>query len=450
MTRDRWEERLDNDKSYSENDVRSEWERDYARLIHSAAFRRLQSKTQVLGLGESDFYRTRLTHSMEVAQIGVGIVRWLSKHHEGDQEILAALPKSALMNSVCLAHDIGHPPFGHGGEVALNLCMRDYGGFEGNGQTLRILSKLEKYTEKQGMNPTRRLLLGVLKYPAAYSDTVLASAYGKVPAQRWLFKAREQYSPKCYLDNETEVVSWVLSALTPAERAEFTRTQEAFDAKTGAQKHYTTMYKGLDTSIMELADDISYSLHDLEDAISLGMVTRKDWDEHNASEGKRLFTACGLDAAEVGEQLFSDASYQRKRAIGRLVHQFIISTEVRESGLPGATTSLIKWNAYMQQAPRALMDHIFELVFNKVIKSPNVQQLEFKGQKLIVELFDALSSDPIRLLPSDSKKCYQQAGDEAERMRVICDFIAGMTDEYATRFYEKLYYPHKGSIFDRL
>lgn len=115
-----------------------------------------------MGLGESDFYRTRLTHSMEVAQIGAGIKRHLKKGEyaeKPDVETLEKiLPSSALINAICLAHDLGHPPFGHGGEVALNICMRQFGGFEGNGQTLRILTKLEKYTEKNGMNPTRRLL----------------------------------------------------------------------------------------------------------------------------------------------------------------------------------------------------------------------------------------------------------------------------------------------------
>ena len=148
------------------NDTRSEYERDESRLIHSAAFRRLQSKTQVLGLGENDFYRTRLTHSMEVAQIGRGIVQFLDKNC--DKVLGEHLPESALISSICLAHDIGHPPFGHGGEVALNYCMRGYGGFEGNGQTLRILGKLDKYTEYHGLNPTRRMLLGILKYPVTY------------------------------------------------------------------------------------------------------------------------------------------------------------------------------------------------------------------------------------------------------------------------------------------
>lgn len=179
-----WEERF-LEQPKRQDDVRNEWERDYSRLIHSSAFRRLQAKTQVLGLGESDFYRTRLTHSMEVAQIGSGIKRWLKNgaySNKLDQDFLNdLLPDSALINAICLAHDLGHPPFGHGGEVALNICMREFGGFEGNGQTLRILTKLEKYTEQNGMNPTRRLLLGILKYPIPYSETCNNSIYKELP-----------------------------------------------------------------------------------------------------------------------------------------------------------------------------------------------------------------------------------------------------------------------------
>lgn len=442
MTEIIWEKRRLEDPRRT-GEVRSEWERDYARLIHSSAFRRLQSKTQVLGLGESDFYRTRLTHSMEVAQIGVGIVRWLKNHHEKDKEIIEALPRSALMSSICLAHDIGHPPFGHGGEVALNLCMRDYGGFEGNGQTLRILSKLDKYTADHGLNPTRRLLLGVLKYPAPYSKLVGNTGYGEVPAQRWLCKAKEQHPPKCYLDDERDVVDWVLAPLAEAEKAEFTMYQEH---KSG---HMTPIYKGLDTSIMELADDISYSLHDLEDAISLGMITRKSWDEHNQGQGV-LFINCERDVNQLADQLFSDESYERKKAIGGLVHQFILNTVVKESGMPSATTPLIKWNACMDENHQKLLKHIFKLVMTKVIESPNVQQLEFKGQKLVIELFDALNSDPERLLPSTTRKRHVNVDSASQKMRVVCDYISGMTDEYATRLYEKIYYPHKGSIFDRL
>jgi len=235
-----WEERRFSAPKKT-GEVRDEWERDYARLIHSSAFRRLQSKTQVLGLGESDFYRTRLTHSMEVAQIGVGILRVLRNRHQNDNEILDALPSSALISSVCLAHNIGHPPFGHGGEVALNVCMREHGGFEGNGQTLRILSKLDKYTESHGMNPTRRLLLGVLKYPAPYSVTVQANAYGDLPLQRWLCKAKYQHPPKCYLDDESEVVSWVISPFAEVERGRFVETKSK-----ETNGHRKPIFKGLE------------------------------------------------------------------------------------------------------------------------------------------------------------------------------------------------------------
>ncbi len=443
-----WEERRE--KSVRrDKDVRTEWERDYARLIHSSAFRRLQSKTQVLGLGESDFYRTRLTHSMEVAQIGVGILRWLKDHHEENLEIKNALPEEALMNSICLAHDIGHPPFGHGGEVALNLCMRKYGGFEGNGQTLRILSYLDKYTREHGMNPTRRLLLGVLKYPASYAETVKSEIYGDISEQRWLSQSERQKPPKCYLDDEKDVVKWILEPLTEKERNEFVQTKEERD-KDGKPKHNKPKHKALDTSIMELADDISYSLHDLEDAISLRMVTREDWDEHNnGKEG--LFKECQLESKNLSDKLFSKESFQRKEAIGELVHRFIISAEVRTSDMPNATTEVIKWNAYLDKAHEDLRGHIFSLVKSKVIKSSNVQQLELKGQKLVIELFDVLSSDPERLLPGDTLIRYKSVGgDKQGQMRVICDYVSGMTDEYAARLYEKFYYPHKGSIFDRL
>ena len=121
------------------DDLRDDGDVDYARVIHSAPFRRLQGKTQIMNLGDSDFYRTRLTHSLEVAQIAGGLVRQLAGTFP-DHPATAALPGHSLIQAIACAHDLGHPPFGHGGEVALNYCMRDVGGFEGNGQTLRILT----------------------------------------------------------------------------------------------------------------------------------------------------------------------------------------------------------------------------------------------------------------------------------------------------------------------
>lgn len=471
-----WQARFNPDHATlnSEREVRTPWERDYARLIHSSAFRRMQSKTQVLGLGESDFYRTRLTHSLEVAQIGVGIVRWLEQKLQRKEfritevekthkkQLRKLLPDYELMNAICLAHDIGHPPFGHGGEVALNICMRDYGGFEGNGQSLRILSRLDKYTENNGMNPTRRLLLGVLKYPLPYSQTVNPRAYGQLQEPLWRCQAHEQLPPKCYLDTEQDIVDWILAPLNPAEKAAFTATRRPNE--TEQAKHLKTRFKSFDTSIMELADDISYGLHDLEDAISLGLITQAIWTKH-FQDHLDLFEAMRAEANQdssieeiaqtVEKQLFSEQSYLRKRQIGRLVHQCITSIFIQESGIENASEPLIRYNAYLGAAQKRLLDHISSLVMDKVIRSANVQQLEFKGQKIVIELFQTLSADPLRLLPDGYKERYKKSiteypDDKAKHMRVICDFIAGMTDEYAARFYERIYHPHEGSVFDRM
>lgn len=461
-----WEERRESNPKRP-TDRRSEWARDVARLIHSSAFRRLQSKTQVLGLGESDFYRTRLTHSMEVAQIGSGLLKELSAKYRDNTEKRSALPDPALMQAICLAHDIGHPPFGHGGEVALNYCMRDYGGFEGNGQTLRILSKLEKYTEEHGLNPTRRLLLGILKYPVRYSDLVNSEFYGnsqrlpvvsannhlgdsyvehKNTKPNWQFKASNQKPPKCYHDCEDDVVNFILEPFGNEDRQILKQIEE----KPG--KHKNPIYKSLDTSIMDLADEISYSLHDLEDAISLGMISKQKWCDHFADK-LNVFTDCHSEqfretGDSIAEKLFG-ASYDRKGCIGLLVNLMISSVQLVEQHERFSDT-LLKYKAVLPRSVGSLRKAIFELVKKEVILHENVQQLEFKGQKLVVELFGVLATDPERFLPASTRVVYSAKESDADKMRVICDFVSGMTDDYATRFYEKMFYPGKGSIFDRL
>ena len=159
-----WVERKQASITKRQQDHRSPFQRDRARILHSASFRRLQSKTQVMGSGQSDFYRTRLTHSLEAAQIGSGIIAQLrSKYAALCRQLFP--DDDTLIESICLAHDIGHPPFGHGGEIALHFMMRNHGGFEGNGQTFRIVAHLDPFSENAGMNLTRRSLLGLLKYP---------------------------------------------------------------------------------------------------------------------------------------------------------------------------------------------------------------------------------------------------------------------------------------------
>src|SRR5690625_230255 len=447
MDNEIWQDREFPEGEKQDTDIRTEWERDYARIVHSSAFRRLQAKTQVLGLGDSDFYRTRLTHSMEVAQIGTGILRFLQVNLEekDQQEILSSLPDHMLMNSICLAHDFGHPPFGHGGEVALNICMREHGGFEGNGQTLRLLSKLEKYSESNGINPTRRLLLGVLKYPAPYSALVQKNAYSKLPAQPWLSSAKLQTPPKCYLDDERELIEWVLKPFSDAEKKEFTET-----IKDGEKMHRQTIHQSLDTSIMDLADDISYGVHDLEDSIELKLITRDDW------EGNKKIAECKeyvnenfpYDYETLTNNLFSGESFRLKKSIGDLVHHFISNISINYSRMTEASSPLLKWNAVLKKDTNKFLDAILSIVTDKVIKSPSVQQLEFKGQKIIIDLFTALASDPKRILPEGTKTRYEQTNSDHQKKRVHCDLVSVMTDEYAIKLYERLFSPSKGSVFE--
>lgn len=440
-------------------DVRSEYDRDEARLIHSAAFRRLQSKTQVLGLGESDFYRTRLTHSMEVAQIGRGIVQYLSKKKKF-KEYKPYLPDISLITAICLAHDIGHPPFGHGGEVALNYCMRNHGGFEGNGQTLRILGELDKYTAKHGLNPTRRMLLGVLKYPASYNDLVNDDSYAsknECDTPYWLFKADSQKPPKCHHDSDKHIVGFIFKGFDSKDVKKFT----CFESDIG--KHKKTLYKSFDCSIMNLADNISYSLHDLEDALSLGMISHLQWEKHFEYKTS-LFDNLAVELnneelsfKNITHKLFSSASHERKNAIGCLVH-LMITNVIIEDNSSGCNNPLLRFEVKLKDRVEQLRKHVFDLVFDIVIKDENVQQLEFKGQKLIIELFQVLKEDPKKFLPKPTKKIWLDAQTkglspkelESIQLRIICDFIAGMTGDYATKFYEKFFTPNKGSIFDRL
>lgn len=446
-----WSERQGNN-TRRPDEIRSEYERDLSRLIHSSAFRRLQSKTQVLGLGESDFYRTRLTHSMEVAQIGSGILSQLNiRYPVGVAAEAEFLPHPSLMQAICLAHDIGHPPFGHGGEVALNYCMRAYGGFEGNGQTLRILTQLDKYTESNGLDPTRRLILGVLKYPASYSEVVNESAYGQLESgsREWLFKSSGFKPPKCYLDSEADTVSFALQPFDNDDALLFRSGRKT----TEPVEHRKTKYKALDTTIMDLADEISYSLHDLEDAISLRMIDKSMWMDY-FSDKSHLFEACqrssfDLTAEDVADKLFG-RSYLRKECIGTLVHLMITSVTLQVQH-PDFKCGMLRYKVALPAEVEALREAIFSLVEDKVIRHENVQLLEFKGQKLIVELFNVLASDPTRFLPAETCKKYREAEKaDDKKMRVISDYVSGMTDEYATRMYEKIFVPRKGSIFDRL
>ena len=442
-----WQERRDEKNITKDN--RDPYHRDYARVVHSAAFRRLQAKTQVLGIGDSDFYRTRLTHTLEVSQIGESIAINL-KLKSKSLSITEILPDPILIRTICLAHDLGHPPFGHGGEVALNRCMLDYGGFEGNGQTLRIMSHLEPYHKCLGMNLSRRTLLGVLKYPAPYSAVVDTSVYSTVDRPiRSVFKAEPFKPPKCYLDTECDLVEWLSAGI---QHLDWERVSKDFEAKE-AGKHWKTKHKTLDTSIMEIADDIAYGVHDLEDAIGLKLIDEPIFREGVSKEKLQPFCewSGGLVYHDLIKNLFSTETYERKNAIGKLVGFCVQHTTLETSNPFCFIEPIFAFRAVLADGARQVLNILKDLVINRVIKSATVQQLEFKGQKIVTELFDAFATDPKRLLPKgDAERWKKAEANVANQHRVICDYIAGMTDEYATKRYQQLFSPRIGSVFDRL
>jgi dGTPase len=431
-------------------DARSAAEVDYARIIHSASFRRLQGKTQILNLGDSDFYRTRLTHSLEVAQVAGGITRHFGKAY-ADHPAAEVLPDLSLIQAAGAIHDLGHPPFGHGGEIALNYCMRDHGGFEGNGQTLRIISRLEKFSQAAGANLTRRSMLSVLKYPVPYSRAALDSIKPSLATGTTAIRIIDRGTsapPKCYLDGEQDVVDWILEPLSAADLTLFTKVE----GRPG--KHARALHKSLDCSIMDLADDIAFGVHDLEDALTLSLMTAEEFRRLVPEEDCSSFLTVlkekypnefGNDIYEgFVAKLFGDAS-TRKRMIGRMVHHLITHCHILT--IDAFDEPLIRYRAVILEGPRKFLAALKRVVWEVVIESPIVQQLEFKGQLMVVSVFEALSSEPKAYLPSD---LYREWSKAAEPARIICDYIASMTDAALLKAYDRMFSPRMGSVFDRM
>lgn len=303
-----------------QDDARDQFDVDYARVVHSGSFRRLQGKTQILNLGDSDFYRTRLTHSLEVAQIAGGLQRQLAKSYP-DHEAVPHLPPLSLIQTSGFCHDLGHPPFGHGGEVALNYCMRSVGGFEGNGQTLRILSRLENFSHQHGADLTRRSLLAILKYPVPFSKVSNADIKPALDDRATSIRTLDRSSckpPKCFFDAERDVVDWILEPLLPDDRTLF---QEA-DPAPG--KHAKARHKSFDCSIMDQSDDIAHGVHDLEDAVALGLVDERGFRELVSEDAsapfldslkRRYGKECGNDVYDYFvSRLFSGGDWRKQSA----------------------------------------------------------------------------------------------------------------------------------------
>lgn len=442
------------------DDAREAYERDLARIIHSPAFRRLQGKTQVLGVGENDFYRTRLTHSVEVAQIAASLVRQHYRNASTPDELKRVLPSASHITAVALYHDVGHPPFGHGGELALNRLMHRYGGFEGNAQTLRICTKLgNTYQRDGGLNLSRRTLLGLLKYPASYNNVCDGDFLEKRAREGGDYATHESsyvdiayrlWKPaKCFYESESDVVEWIFEGISSEEKRKFMKTVKGPD-RAAAPSHRKTSHKSLDASVMDMADDISYGVHDLEDAIHLKLVDPADWEELVQSKLNDLSREererYGLN--DIADQLFvRDEKWKVKNAIGAMINYFIAKSHINEESF---SDPLLKYNVRLGGAERGFLDAIQELVEEKVIKSATVQTLEFRGLQIVTRLFDALSRHPDRLLNKETRRTYERVEGEANKARVIADHVSGMTDEYATKLYERLFVPRHGSLFERV
>ncbi len=424
-----------------QEDHREEYERDRARVIHSSAFRRLQAKTQILGVLEGDFHRTRLTHSMEVAQIGRGLVLNLQKKFP---ELNDLLPRLEQIETTGLAHDLGHPPFGHGGETALNCAMADYGGFEGNGQTLRILTLLESHSPENGLDLTRRTLLGVLKYPVPYANLCKTSSPDATDKSVNLNFQQTWKPPKCFLDTEQEVFNWILAPLSNTDQLHFCEY-----TRPTTQSHGRSLHKALDTSLMNLADDIAYGVHDFEDGIVLRLLTREHWQEVAQQLDPKWAEKNNL--LQIETMLFTrtdNSGYSRRQGVGALVHALISSAELKLND--EFEEPLLGWNVILPEEPQRFLKALKETVSRHVIQLNTVQAATFKGRKIVLSLFDALSAEPEMLLPSSFQLLWKEAKSDLQQKRIICDFIAGMTDQYANRFYERLFLPGHGSVFDRI
>lgn len=341
---------------------RSEFQRDRDRIIHSTAFRRLEYKTQVFVNHEGDLFRTRLTHSIEVAQIARSIARRLKLNED-------------LVEAISLAHDLGHTPFGHAGQDALNACMREHGGFEHNLQSLRVVDVLEeRYAAFNGLNLCFETREGILKHCSAQR----AAELGEVAAR--------------FLENRRP---------------------------------------SLEAQIANLADEIAYVNHDVDDGLRSGLITV----EQLSSVG--IFSMF-LDRVRQEHPGLAERRVIHetvRRMINMMVSDLIGETEknLRSHGIGSledvhAAPPLVAFSAEMTEQKRALKSFLFAGLYRHY----RVMRMSAKAHRIISDLFGAFMEDS-RLLPPQ----YQQA--EEGRARAISDYIAGMTDRYAIREHRNLF-----------
>ena len=398
-----------------EGEYRNAFQIDRDRIIHSSAFRRLQNKTQVFLSGEYDFYRTRLTHSIEVAQIGRSICGYLQQSELlGDDCFI----DPDLVESTCLAHDLGHPPFGHTGERTLHEMMKPYGGFEGNAQTLRILTETIFSEGRDGMNPTRALLDSVLKYKTLQAETPAAKNH--------------------YLYDEQEHV------------LDFTMAGNDFPIELTPGKARND-FRSIECQIMDWADDTAYSINDVADGIRAGFINLQSLERWASNET--------LDAVGKAHVEYLCETIHKNRVEPRL--NKLIGTCIRAGRLVPAAKFLspsTRRHAFaleVDPAIRAQTEVNKRIALDLVFLTPNLQQMDHKAGFILTRLFKVLQERYIEndgkglhLLPPEVERQIAQASDKRLRARLVCDWIANMTDNFAFRTYRRLFDAQFGSITD--
>ncbi len=342
---------------------RSEFQRDRDRIVHSTAFRRLEYKTQVFVNHEGDLFRTRLTHSLEVAQIGRTIARMLNLNED-------------LVEAVALAHDLGHTPFGHAGQDALNACMREHGGFEHNLQSLRVVDLLEeRYAEFDGLNLSFEAREGILKHCSPGN----AEKLGELGAR---FLKRQQPS--------------------------------------------------LEAQIANLADEIAYNNHDVDDGLRSGLISLEQLSEVQVF-ARHLAEVRAKYPALQGRRVVTETV---RRIINTLVIDLVNTTRMNIESSGVQTLAEVRAAPPLAAFSPALLDEHRELkrfLLHHLYRHYKVARMSSKAGRIISELYAAFTGDA-RLLPPE-----HQARESLEGARAVADYIAGMTDRYAMREHRRIF-----------
>lgn len=383
------------------------FQRDYARIMYSSSFRRLQGKMQLLGIKNDQFFRNRLTHSLEVAQITRSIA----------ETIRYSPSESYIVEAGALSHDLGNPPFGHAGERFLNELFIDIGGFEGNAQTLRILTNIEKKRPGfRGLNLTYRSMLSIVKY------------FKKFDVEAYNAGQKKQ---KFIYDDDYELL------------------------KSFIDKNKITV-RTLDVQIVDIADEIAYAAHDLEDGLRVKAYTideilhdyRAQYGESDSYKTLEFLVNEARKKAGYGEKDVESTQYSK--LFRQELSSSLINLSLNDIGLKPVTEEMIEKTGTQQKEELGFLSHaelvhgLKDIVFKCINHNDEVYHYEQEGKRIISFLKGFYSEDVMYLPPEyrakELMKQYDDLKDKDENIlqqRLICDYIAGMMDSYAISTYEK-------------